>query len=129
MRTFLVSLAALIATPVLGGIMIVASWFGVKDKPGGVYDVMVKTWCRLLVWCAGTRVVLHNEERMLTGEPRIYTANHVSWFDVLALAVSLPRYKFVAKSELFKVPIFGRGIRLAGMVEIQRDNRKAAFEA
>jgi 1-acyl-sn-glycerol-3-phosphate acyltransferase len=41
----------------------------------------------------------------------------------------LPRYKFVAKAELFKVPIFGRAMRAAGMIEIQRENRKAAFGA
>jgi 1-acyl-sn-glycerol-3-phosphate acyltransferase len=48
---------------------------------------------------------------------------------VPALAGVLPRYKFVAKAELFKVPIFGRAMRAAGMIEIQRDNRKAAFGA
>jgi 1-acyl-sn-glycerol-3-phosphate acyltransferase len=74
-------------------------------------------------------VVVHGAERMANGSPRIYVGNHVSWFDVLALAVTIPRYKFVAKSELFKIPIFGPGIRASGMVEIQRDNRKAAFEA
>src|SRR5207249_2699146 len=52
-----------------------------------------------------------------------------SWFDVPALAKILPRYKFVAKAELFKVPIFGRGMRIVGMIEIQRENRKAAFGA
>ena len=46
-----------------------------------------------------------------------------------ALAKVLPRYKFVAKAELFKVPIFGKAMRAAGMVEIQRENRKAAFGA
>jgi 1-acyl-sn-glycerol-3-phosphate acyltransferase len=63
------------------------------------------------------------------GEPHIFASNHVSWFDVPALATSLPRYKFVAKAELFKVPIFGKAMRAAGMVEIQRENRKAAFGA
>jgi 1-acyl-sn-glycerol-3-phosphate acyltransferase len=53
----------------------------------------------------------------------------VSWFDVPALASVLPRYKFVAKAELFKVPIFGSAMRAAGMIEIQRENRKAAFGA
>lgn len=45
------------------------------------------------------------------------------------LSASLPRYKFVAKAELFKVPMFGPGIRAIGMVPIQRENRKAAFGA
>jgi 1-acyl-sn-glycerol-3-phosphate acyltransferase len=66
---------------------------------------------------------------MRTGEPRIYVANHVSWFDVLALAASLPRYNFVAKAELFSVPIFGHGALAVGTIPIERDNRKAAFES
>jgi 1-acyl-sn-glycerol-3-phosphate acyltransferase len=35
----------------------------------------------------------------------------------------------VAKAELFKVPVFGRAMRATGMIEIQRENRKAAFGA
>ena len=46
-----------------------------------------------------------------------------------ALAGVLPRYKFVAKAELFKVPVFGPAIRAIGMVPIERQNRKAAFGA
>jgi 1-acyl-sn-glycerol-3-phosphate acyltransferase len=56
-------------------------------------------------------------------------SNHLSWFDIPTLAGSLPRYKFVAKAELFKVPVFGPAIRAIGMVPIERQNRKAAFGA
>jgi 1-acyl-sn-glycerol-3-phosphate acyltransferase len=129
MRTLLVVIAVAVATPVLGSVLIIASWLGVRDVPGGLYDRIVKGWCRLLAAAGGMRVRVHGAEHMAIGSPRIYVGNHVSWFDVLALAITIPRYKFVAKSELFKVPIFGRGIRASGMVEIQRDNRKAAFEA
>jgi 1-acyl-sn-glycerol-3-phosphate acyltransferase len=66
---------------------------------------------------------------MQTGEPRIYVSNHVSWFDVWALAAVLPRYKFVGKAELFRIPIFGRAARAAGMIAIERENRKSAFES
>jgi 1-acyl-sn-glycerol-3-phosphate acyltransferase len=41
----------------------------------------------------------------------------------------LPRYKFVAKAELFDIPIFGHGARAVGTIPIQRENRKAAFGA
>jgi len=48
---------------------------------------------------------------------------------VWALAAVLPRYKFVGKAELFRIPIFGRAARTAGMLAIERENRKSAFES
>jgi len=129
MRTILVFLTLLIATPVIGIAVIVASLFGVRDREGSIYDHAPRWWAWLLVRAGGVRVRLHNEERMRTGEPRIYVSNHVSWFDVLTLASVLPRYKFVGKAELFRLPIFGRAARAAGMIAIERENRKSAFES
>ena len=80
------------------------------------------------MWALGVKVRVHGWDNLQSG-PHIFSSNHISWFDVPALAKILPRYKFVAKAELFKVPIFGRGMRAVGMIEIQRDNRKAAFGA
>ena len=54
-------------------------------------------------------VVLHGEARMRSGESRVFASNHVSWYDVFTLASVLPRYKFVAKAELFAIPVFGAG--------------------
>ena len=47
----------------------------------------------------------------------------------LALAATLPRYKFVGKAELFRVPLFGRAARAVGSIPIERGNRKAAFQS
>jgi 1-acyl-sn-glycerol-3-phosphate acyltransferase len=41
----------------------------------------------------------------------------------------LPRAKFVAKAELFKIPIFGRAMLSVGMIPIERANRKSAFNS
>ena len=129
MRTLLVFLTILIATPIIGLSVIIASLFGVKDREGSIYDKAPRWWAWLLVRAAGVRIRLHNEELMRSGEPRIFVSNHVSWFDVLTLASILPRYKFVGKAELFKLPIFGRAARAAGMIAIERENRKSAFES
>lgn len=128
-RTILLLLAAAIATPVLGGIVILAALIRVRDRPGGVYDKIPRWWSWCMLKGAGVKVRVHGRENLRPGEPVVFAANHVSWFDVPALASTLPRYKFVAKAELFKVPVFGGGIRAAGMIEIHRDNRKAAFGA
>ena len=129
MRTILVFLTLVIMTPVFGLMVIIAALFGVKDREGSIYDHAPRWWARCLVWAAGIRVRLHNEERMRSGEPRIYVSNHISWFDVLTLAAVLPRYKFVGKAELFRIPLFGRAARAAGMIPIERENRKSAFES
>jgi len=128
-RTILLYVTALFGTTILGLTVIIAALLGVKDKPGGLFDKVPRLWSSLVLWAAGVKVRVHGLENLKSGEPHIFASNHVSWFDVPALAKILPRYKFVAKAELFKVPIFGSGMRSVGMIEIQRDNRKAAFGA
>jgi 1-acyl-sn-glycerol-3-phosphate acyltransferase len=129
LRTILTILTAIVVTLVLGTFVILAALVGVKDKPGGIFERIPRWWSASVLWAAGIRVRVHGRENAGGGDPRIFASNHVSWFDVPALAKILPRYKFVAKAELFKVPIFGAGMRAVGMIEIQRENRKAAFGA
>ena len=128
-RTILLYTTAVVATLFLGGAVIIAALLGVKDEPGGIYDNVPRWWSSAVLWAVGVRIRVHGMENASSGEPHIFASNHVSWFDVPSLASTLPRNRFVAKSELFKVPIFGRAMRAAGMIEIQRDNRKAAFGA
>jgi len=128
-RTFMLAITALLATFVLGLMVIISGLFGVKDRPGSIYDKVPRWWSIAVLWAVGVKVRIHGMENVAGDDPRIFASNHVSWFDVPALASSLPRYKFVAKAELFKVPIFGPAMRHAGMIEIQRENRKAAFGA
>lgn len=128
-RTALTILTAIVATTVLGAIVISAALLGLEDKPGGIFDNIPRWWSASVLWAAGIRVHVHGMENSGGGESRIFASNHVSWFDVPALSLVLPHNKFVAKAELFKVPVFGRAMRAAGMIEMQRDNRKAAFGA
>jgi 1-acyl-sn-glycerol-3-phosphate acyltransferase len=75
------------------------------------------------------KVDVHNPERMSETKGHVYIANHVSWYDIFTLASVIPRYTWIAKSELRKLPIFGRAAETAGIVFIDRDNKKAAFES
>ena len=64
-------------------------------------------------------------------QPRgaVFIANHVSWFDIFALAAEVPWCSFVAKSELRRIPLFGFAAECAGIIFIERENRKQAFES
>lgn len=86
-----------------------------------------RRWAALLLRWSGVRVVLEGEEHIDPSTPQVLVANHVSWFDVLALAAFLPgRYVFVAKKEIARVPAFGRAVRACGHIFIDRGDRQSA---
>jgi 1-acyl-sn-glycerol-3-phosphate acyltransferase len=124
MRTLMVLVTLLVATPPLALVVIVAGLFGVRDRPNGVYQKMAHLWARLVCGAAGVRVELRGQ---LNDGPAVYCANHVSWFDVLTMAAVIPNYTFISKRELADIPIFGRAARTVGIIFIDRANRKDAF--
>lgn len=129
MRTLIAAPALLLLTLVLGGVVLVARLVGVPDGPGSIYERAPRWWAAGMLLASGVRVRVHGAERMRTGEPRIFVSNHVSWYDVLVLVATLPRYSFVAKAEIFRVPFFGSAARAVGTIPIERENRKAAFQS
>lgn len=129
MRTLLTLLTMLIVTPLLAMVVIVAGLLGVPNRPGSVYDRTPRLWARIALRIAGVRLVLRGDEGLREFKPRVFVSNHVSWFDIFTLLAILPRYRFVAKAELFRIPLFGPAARRAGTIPIERENRKAAFQS
>lgn len=129
MRTLLAYATMVVVMPVLSAGIIVAGLLGIPNRPGGLYERVPRWWARLALRCAGARVVVHESERIDGGRPAVYVANHVSWYDIFTLLSVLPRYRFVAKAELFRLPLFGRAARIAGTIPIRRDDRQDALRA
>jgi 1-acyl-sn-glycerol-3-phosphate acyltransferase len=129
MRTVFVYLTLLVMTVVLGLTAIVASLLGIRQTPGNFLGRIPRLFARSALRAAGATVRVNNPERIGHGEARVYASNHVSWFDVFALASVLPHYRFVAKKELQRIPLFGQAAGLVAAIYIDRRNRKAAFDA
>ncbi len=129
LATLSLAITAPIVTLVIGGSCVVAALFRVKDRAGSVYDLAPRWWSKVVLFMTGVRVRVHNIERAEIGQARIFVSNHVSWYDIPTLASCLHRTKFVAKVELFKIPVFGAAMKAVGMIGIERQNRKAAFAA
>ena len=102
----------------------------VKWRRGGIYDWTQSTWARRLTKVAGTPVTLVGFERVPQGRPVVYVSNHQSWFDILALAGTVPgTLRFVAKKEMARIPLLGQAMKAAGHIYIDRQNRAQAIEA
>jgi 1-acyl-sn-glycerol-3-phosphate acyltransferase len=128
MRALFVLAVMLVNLVWMGLIVILASALRIRNAKW-IYEGIPRLWCKANLRAAGVKLRIHGAENVPRNEARVYAANHVSWFDVFALASYLPRYRFIAKKELFKIPIFGSAIRATAAIEIDRRNRKAAFLA
>jgi 1-acyl-sn-glycerol-3-phosphate acyltransferase len=128
-RTILYLGSLVVATMTYGMACVIAGIFRVKYVRGGIYDRCQEKWARMIIGAAGIPVTLSGVEH-LPGGPQIVAANHASFFDILALLAWLPGYpKFIAKRELFAIPVLGAAMRAAGHVRLDRGNRGQAFSA
>jgi 1-acyl-sn-glycerol-3-phosphate acyltransferase len=74
------------------------------------------------------RVRVVGAERMDPAAAVICMSNHQSNFDIPVLLGYLPvPFRWLAKAELFKIPVFGRAMRGAGYIPIDRSDRPAAI--
>lgn len=119
-----------ISTVIHASAAVIAGLLGWPLRRGGVYDWASTDWSRDILRAAGTRVVVEGLENIPRDQPVIYASNHSSMFDIWALSATLPdSVRFVAKKELFRIPLLGRAMRAVGHVPIDREARKKAFEA
>jgi 1-acyl-sn-glycerol-3-phosphate acyltransferase len=86
-------------------------------------------WSKGVLWAAGVKVVVRNPERVKRDGSAVYVSNHVSWFEIFALSTVIDRYRFVAKKEIQRVPLFGRAAGEVAAIYIERQNRKSAFHS
>jgi 1-acyl-sn-glycerol-3-phosphate acyltransferase len=84
----------------------------------------------VILAASGVKVTVEGGAHLRADQPQVLAANHASFFDIMALLGYLPvDPKFVAKKELFGIPVFGAAIRAAGHVRIDRGHLKEAFGA
>jgi 1-acyl-sn-glycerol-3-phosphate acyltransferase len=75
---------------------------------------------------AGARLVVHRRAPVPDG-PVIFAANHESALDIFAVVAAAPRtVRFLAKRELFRIPVFGWYLALGGHVEVDRRDHQRA---
>lgn len=126
-RTIWVGLNLILATIPASLVVIVAALLRIR---GGIYDDASRLWSRWLLRASGTRVRVAGFENVKEDRPQIIASNHESWYDVFAIAATLPgRFKFVAKKELASIPFFGWGWRAAGHISIDRSDTQSAIRS
>ncbi len=88
------------------------------------YATLLRTWSDRVVRAAKIDLVVRGVEHIPRGEACVVMANHQSFYDIPVLIQAVPEpMTFVAKAELFRVPVFGRAMTTAGVVRVDRKDR------
>ena len=92
-----------------------------------IIQLYATMWGRLSLFASGVRLKTKGLENINTCRSQILMSNHQSIYDIFALISAIPLpFKWLAKKELFRIPVLGWLMALVGHVSIDRLNPKNA---
>ncbi|UCE86526.1 MAG: 1-acyl-sn-glycerol-3-phosphate acyltransferase [Deltaproteobacteria bacterium] len=119
------ALFAIFCTGVCAALAIPAA---LVDGRGDSMVWIARRWARWILAACGVRVRATGLENVTASAPQVFMSNHQSLFDIVALVATLPvSFRFIAKKELTRVPVFGWALVLTGHVIVDRGDRRDAF--
>jgi len=126
LRSILLVVFAVLATGV--GIVCAFILLLFDRSANACHSIVARSWARLLVQVSGVRVDIEGQDNFDPNRPCIFMANHQSHYDIFAILGFLPvQVRFMAKKELYKIPVFGWTLRALGHIRIDRYNSKQAL--
>ncbi len=103
---------------------------GILGASEASLQVVGRSWARWLLRLVGCRVRMRGGEKLTPGAPYVFASNHTSALDIPALLSVLPKnFRWIAKKELFSIPVFGYAIRRVGYIPIDRSDARAAVKS
>ncbi len=88
-------------------------------------------WARPLLAVMGVDLTVVGSDRYEPGQPWVIAANHQGLLDIPVMFLAFPdlRIRFLAKKELFYIPVFGWYLLLAGHIPVSRGNLRKAIKS
>jgi 1-acyl-sn-glycerol-3-phosphate acyltransferase len=88
---------------------------------------VARMWARWALWGTGSKIRVEGMDKLVPGTNYIFMSNHTSALDVLIPLAYLPGIVvYMAKKELFGIPLFGWALYAAGSIPVNRSNRAQA---
>ena len=106
----------------------IAIFISLVDPTGKGPHWIARIWAKSILIAARIKVKVKGLSKIDPTKPFIYMCNHQSNFDIPVLLAYLKvQFRWLAKAELFRIPLFGFAMKRAGYISIDRRDRKAAF--
>lgn len=91
---------------------------------------IVQFWSRVFLLVPPMSYEVTGTEHIEPGTQYFFLANHLSNFDIPVLFRAIPTpIRYLAKKELYKIPVFAQALHVAGMVKIDRGAGASSYAA
>lgn len=122
-RTIITWAAGVFATIVgAGSVMVLA----LIDPTSPRIEKVIHWWSRVWLKASGSRLTVEGSDHIDPDQSYVVVANHLSTLDIMVcfLAVPVP-IRYLAKKELFRIPVLAQGMRSVGIIEVDREARSS----
>jgi len=118
----------IVLTTIFFGILAIFASF--VDMKGRLPHKVAGIWARSILALSPIELTVKGLSNIDPDKSYIYMSNHQSNYDIPILLGHLPvQFRWLAKIELFRIPLFGYAMKRAGYICIDRSNRESAFES
>ncbi len=127
-RTAIAGPIVVLDTVILGTAMVLASW---RDPASPLVQRLIRMWSRIFLIAAGVKLDVQGKEHLDPSRSYVFVANHSSNIDVpinFLCADPIP-IRYLAKKELYQVPVLSWIMRSVRMVRTDRQARGVAHAA
>jgi len=116
-----------LSTLVFGGIAVIGSWLPLRWH---VSDRAASIWARSFLIVAGIRFDVQGRHNLRPDRPQVIVSNHLSNLDPMVhwLGLQPLHYRFMAKKEVYKIPIFRTAVKAMHMVKVDRQAGAGGYD-
>ncbi len=91
---------------------------------------IIQLWSRVFLFLPPMTYTVTGTENVNPGTQYFFLANHLSNFDIPLLFRAIPTpIRYLAKKELYKIPVFAQALHIGGMVKIDRGAGASSYAA
>jgi len=103
---------------------------GRRDRDAPLLSKVISSWSRLFLKIPPLTYTVEGAANAEPGQQYVVVTNHLSNFDIPLVLETVPgKVRFLAKKELFKIPVFGPAMELIGVVKIDRTAGMSVHDA
>lgn len=93
-------------------------------------QVFPRYWGKILCALAGVRVKVEGIENIHPEQTYIFAGNHCGQYDIFSFQGYFPHdFRWIAKKELFRIPLFGRAMHRVGYIPVDRSHGRQAMKS
>jgi 1-acyl-sn-glycerol-3-phosphate acyltransferase len=103
---------------------------GIRKTSATLAQKYPRAWARIILSITGVKVRVSGVENLDPKATYIFAGNHTSQFDIYSFQAYCPHdFRWIAKKELFDIPIFGLTMQRVGSIPIDRSRGREALKS